>query len=85
MIIKITMGILLLSIIVFVIRLILIKDLYDKLMTLNLLIVKVLLFLSVYAAYTHDKFILDIVLASSLVGFISTAILITYYGRNEKA
>ena len=85
MILKITMGILLISIIIFTGRLIFVKNIYDKLMTLNLMAIKILLFLSVFAAFKKDKFILDIVMASSIVGFIATTILIIYIGRNEKA
>jgi multisubunit Na+/H+ antiporter MnhF subunit len=80
--IKITMGIIVIAIVIFVIRLIMTRDVYDKLMTLNLLTIKILLFLAVYSAFKRDVFILDLVMTSSLIGFIATAILIIYFGRN---
>ncbi|OPL07841.1 MAG: hypothetical protein AVO33_02935 [delta proteobacterium ML8_F1] len=83
MILQITMGLLLMAIGIFVLRLILIKNIHDKLLSLNLLTIKVVLLLAVYAAYEESPFILDIVLASSLVGFIATAVLIVYIGRND--
>ncbi len=83
MILKITMGLLLVAIVIFVFRLVLIRNIHDKLLSLNLLTIKVVLLLAVYAAYEESTFILDIVLASSLVGFIATAILIVYIGRND--
>jgi multicomponent Na+:H+ antiporter subunit F len=84
MIIQITLMILLIAITIFVVRLLVTNNIYDKLMTLNLISIKLLLFLAVYSAYKKDVYILDIILTLSLVGFIATAILITYYERNEK-
>ncbi|MBN2258929.1 MAG: hypothetical protein JW702_00130 [Clostridiales bacterium] len=84
MIINITLMILLIAIIIFVFRLILINDIHDKLLSLNLLTIKVILFLSVLAIYKDDKFILDIAVASSMIGFIATAILIVYFGKDDK-
>ena len=85
MTIKITMAILMLAILVFGARLALVRNLYDKLMTLNLLTIKILLFLSVYAAFKSDLMMLDIVMTSSLIGFIAAAILLIFYGRSESS
>ncbi|MCK5762665.1 MAG: pH regulation protein F [Clostridiales bacterium] len=83
MIIKITIILIIVAIAIFTIRLVKMKDVFDKLLNLNLLAIKIILLLAVYAAYKNNRFILDVAAASSLVGFIATAILIIYFGRDE--
>lgn len=82
--IKFTLALIIMAIVVFVIRLLVTKNLYDKLMTLNLLTIKIILLLAVYAAMTRNALILDIALTSSLVGFVATAILIIYSHREGR-
>ena len=80
--IEITMGIIVAAIVIFIVRLIATKDIYDKLMTLNLLTIKIILFLAVFSAFKRNVFVLDLLVTSSLIGFIATAILIIYFGRS---
>ncbi len=67
----ITLFVLVFAIALSFIRLIQGKTLWDRVLMFNLISVKVLLFISVYAIYIGNKVLLDIAISYGIIGFLT--------------
>lgn len=75
MFLMITLFILAISILAFIIRLIIGPTTWDRLLSLNLISIKTILFLSVYAVYTDHLFLIDIAFSYGIIGFLTITLL----------
>ena len=68
---EITMLILIVAIFFSMLRLILGPTVWDRLLALNLISVKVILFIAVYAVYMKNPILIDVALSASIIGFLT--------------
>lgn len=71
MFLKITMMILVLAMFFSMVRMILGPTVWDRLLALNLIAAKVILFIAVYAVYMGNPMLLDVALAAGIIGFLT--------------
>ncbi|MFA5470595.1 MAG: monovalent cation/H+ antiporter complex subunit F [Acholeplasmataceae bacterium] len=71
----ITLFILVIAMILSFIRLIFSKTLWDKILMLNLMSAKVVLFIAVYAIYLEKLVLLDIAITYGIIGFLTMTLL----------
>lgn len=74
----ITIGILALAILASFIRLIIGPTIWDRILMVNLISVKVVLFVAVYAIYIDSKVILDIAISYGIIGYLTITLLSKY-------
>jgi multisubunit Na+/H+ antiporter MnhF subunit len=75
MIIQLTMSLLIISALILTGLLFRAKSIWDKLIFLNLINVKLALTMTAYSVWVDSQMILDISMAYGLIGFLSTATL----------
>lgn len=82
----ITLLILVLAMILSFVRLIQGKTLWDRILMLNLISAKVVLFIAVYAVYTNSIVLLDIAISYGIIGFLTMTLLSKFImaGGREK-
>jgi multicomponent Na+:H+ antiporter subunit F len=71
----ITLFILVIAMILSLVRLIYSKTLWDKILMLNLMSAKVVLFIAVYAIYSESLILLDIAITYGIIGFLTMTLL----------
>lgn len=81
-----TLLILVLAMILSFVRLIQGKTLWDRILMLNLISAKVVLFIAVYAVYTNSIVLLDIAISYGIIGFLTMTLLSKFImaGGREK-
>lgn len=72
---KMTILILLLAIFTLITFMFLAKSIWEKLMGLNLIVIKIILMITVYAVYIDSELVLDIMVTYSIIGFLSVTLL----------
>jgi multicomponent Na+:H+ antiporter subunit F len=82
----ITLFILVVAMILSFIRLIYSKTLWDKILMLNLISAKVVLFIALFAIYTDRLILLDIAISYGIIGFLTMTLLSKFImaGGREK-
>ena len=82
----ITLFILVVAMILSFIRLIYSKTLWDKILMLNLISAKVVLFIALYAIYSDRLILLDIAISYGIIGFLTMTLLSKFImaGGREK-
>lgn len=75
MMLEITMYIIIISILVLIVYLIMSKSIWEKIMVMNLLSIKTILFITVFAVWTNIPEMLDITLTYSIIGFIAITLI----------
>ncbi len=82
----ITLFILVIAMILSFIRLIYSKTLWDKILMLNLISAKVVLFIALFAIYTDRLILLDIAISYGIIGFLTMTLLSKFImaGGREK-
>ncbi len=68
---KITMILLLVAMFFSMLRMILGPTVWDRLLSLNLISAKVILFIAVYAVYIENPMLLDVALSAGIIGFLT--------------
>lgn len=68
---EITMMLLLVAMFFSMVRMILGPTVWDRLLSLNLISAKVILFLAVYAVYMEKPMLLDVALSAGIIGFLT--------------
>jgi multicomponent Na+:H+ antiporter subunit F len=68
---KITMMLLVVAMFFSMVRMILGPTVWDRLLSLNLIAVKVILFIAVYAVYMEKPMLLDVALSAGIIGFLT--------------
>ncbi|AUD66151.1 pH regulation protein F [Tenericutes bacterium MZ-XQ] len=86
MFILITLFILVVAMLLSFIRLIYSKTLWDKILMLNLISAKVVLFIALYAIYSDRLILLDIAISYGIIGFLTMTLLSKFImaGGREK-
>ena len=81
-----TLFMLILAILVSFIRLVLGPTIWDRLLMVNLISAKVVMFMAVYAIWEDSLLIMDIAIAYGIVGFLTITLLSKYImtGGREK-
>ena len=81
-----TLFIMILAIFVSFIRLILGPTIWDRILMVNLISAKVVMFVAVYAIYENSTSILDIAISYGIIGFLTITLLSKYImtGGREK-
>lgn len=81
-----TLFALILTILVSFIRMIIGPTIWDRILMINLISAKVLMFMAVFAIWERSNLILDITIAYSIVGFLTITLLSKYImtGGREK-
>ncbi len=81
-----TLFIMILAIFVSFIRLILGPTIWDRILMVNLISAKVVMFVAVYAIYENSTTILDIAISYGIIGFLTITLLSKYImtGGREK-
>ncbi|MFW5838767.1 MAG: monovalent cation/H+ antiporter complex subunit F [Bacillota bacterium] len=81
-----TLFMLILAIFVSFIRLIIGPTIWDRLLMVNLISAKVVMFVAVYAIYVDNTLILDIAISYGIIGFLTITLLSKYImtGGREK-
>jgi len=72
---NITMMILLVAMFFSMVRMILGPTVWDRLMSLNLISAKVILFIAIYAVYKGNPMLLDVALSAGIIGFLTITLL----------
>ncbi len=82
----ITLFILVVAMLLSFIRLIYSKTLWDKILMLNLISAKVVLFIALYAIYSDRLILLDIAISYGIIGFLTMTLLSKFImaGGREK-
>lgn len=78
MILLITMRLLIFATLILLIMMIRAKSIWDKLIFLNLIVVKLALTMTAYSVYSESQMVLDISMTYGLIGFLSSATLIRF-------
>ena len=71
MFLKITMMLLIIAMFFSIVRMILGPTVWDRLLSLNLISAKVILFIAVYAVYIENPMLLDVALSAGIIGFLT--------------
>ena len=71
MILQITMGILGLATLILIFFLIRSKNIWERLMAINLVTIKMIMLITVYAVLMESPIVMDISITYSIIGFIS--------------
>ena len=81
-----TLFLLILAILVSFIRLIIGPSIWDRILMVNLISAKVVMFVAVYAIYEDSTTILDIAISYGIIGFLTITLLSKYImtGGREK-
>ena len=81
-----TLFLLILAILVSFIRLIIGPSIWDRILMVNLISAKVVMFVAVYAIYENSTTILDIAISYGIIGFLTITLLSKYImtGGREK-
>ena len=74
----ITMGILVLAIFASFIRLIIGPTIWDRILMVNLISIKVVLFVAIYAVYLDSMLVLDIAISYGVIGYLTITLLSKY-------
>ena len=74
----ITIAILVLAIVASFVRLIIGPTIWDRILMVNLISVKVVLFVATYAIYIDSKLILDIAISYGIIGYLTITLLSKY-------
>ena len=81
---NIILGIITLSLIAVFIRLILGKTVWEKLLSLNLIAIHIIMLIITYAVSLDSILIIDIAIAYSIIGFLALILLTRFIGgRND--
>ena len=78
LILVITIAVLVLAILGSFIRLIMGPTIWDRILMVNLISVKVVLLVAVYAVYVDNKILLDIAISYGIIGYLSITLLTKY-------
>jgi len=81
-----TLFMMILAILLSFVRLVLAPTIWDRLLMINLISIKVVMFVVVYAIYTDSILILDIAISYGIIGFLTITLLSKYImtGGREK-
>ncbi len=81
-----TLFIMILAILVSFVRLIIGPTIWDRILMVNLISAKVVMFVAVYAIYENSTVILDIAISYGIIGFLTITLLSKYImtGGREK-
>ncbi len=81
-----TLFLLVLAMLLSFVRLVQGKTLWDRILMLNLMSAKVILFIAVYAIYTNSSTLLDIAISYGIIGFLTMTLLSKFImtGGREK-
>lgn len=74
----ITIVILVLAILGSFVRLLIGPTIWDRILMVNLISIKVVLFVAVYAVYIDNKLLLDIAISYGIIGYLSITLLTKY-------
>lgn len=74
MILQITMGILALATLVLIFFLVHSKNIWERLMAINLVTIKMIMLITVYAVLMESPIVMDISITYSIIGFISVTL-----------
>lgn len=74
----ITLGVLVLAIFASFVRLIIGPTIWDRLLMVNLISVKVVLFVAIYAIYLESTLMLDIAITYGIIGYLTITLLSKY-------
>lgn len=74
MILQITMGILGLATLILIFFLIRSKNIWERLMAINLVTIKMIMLITVYAVLIESPIVMDISITYSIIGFISVTL-----------
>jgi len=74
MILQITMGILALATLVLIFFLVRSKNIWERLMAINLVTIKMIMLITVYAVLMESPIVMDISITYSIIGFISVTL-----------
>jgi len=82
----ITMGLLVVAMILFFIKMIKGPTLWDRMLLLNMISAKILLFIVLYAIYTESPVLLDIAISYGIISFLTMTLLSKFImsGGREK-
>lgn len=82
----ITMGLLVLAMILFFIKMIKGPTLWDRMLLLNMISAKILLFIVLFAIYTKNDLLLDIAISYGIISFLTMTLLSKFImsGGREK-
>lgn len=81
-----TLGIIVLAMLASFIRLLIGPTLWDRILMLNLLSIKIIMFIAVYAIYMDSQTLLDIAISYGIIGFLTMTLLSKFImtGAREK-
>lgn len=77
-VILITLGILVLAIFASFIRMIIGPTIWDRILMVNLISIKVVLFIAIYAIYLDSAMMLDIAIGYGVIGYLTVMLLSKY-------
>lgn len=72
---KITAGILIIATLILLYFMVKARSVWEKLIGLNLVIIKIMMLITVYAILMDSKYVLDISMTYSIIGFVSVVLL----------
>lgn len=81
-----TLGIIVLAMLASFVRLLIGPTLWDRILMLNLLSIKIIMFIAVYAIYMDSQTLLDIAISYGIIGFLTMTLLSKFImtGAREK-
>jgi len=84
MLLLITLYILALAMLTSIIKLIIGPTIWDRLLALNILSMKTILFLSIYAVYTEQLYLIDIAFSYGIIGFLTITLFSKFIGMGGR-
>lgn len=84
MFIRITMGLLIIAMIAILVKMLKGPTIWDRLMSLNLVSVKITLLISLYAVYTDNGMLLDVAISYAVIGFLTITLLSRFILRGGR-
>ncbi|MBS4536492.1 pH regulation protein F [Clostridium sp. D2Q-14] len=84
MLIRATMGLLILAMIAVLVKMLKGPTIWDRLMSLNLFSVKITLLISLYGVYTDNSMLLDVAISYAVIGFLTITLLSRFILRGGR-
>ncbi len=81
---RITISLLVVSMILTAVRMVFRPTIWDKLLALNLISAKTILLLAVYAVYKKNIFLLDLSISCGIIGFLGITLLSRFILRGGR-
>ncbi len=73
-------GLLLVGIVIILVRLVLCKTIWEKLLSYNIMAILIVMLSMTYAVFTDNLLIMDIVISYAIIGFLLLVLLTTFIG-----